>query len=104
MGMICRECGNPLPENSKRRRRFCGDCLKKHQRENYKRYYYAHKADENLYSKETYIFYKERGICVSCHHERAVVLPDGKRLARCQRCLERGNESQRRSRRKKKKA
>ena len=99
----CEECGKPLPFGASSLTRFCSDCSKKHRAKNARDYYWKHKDELDAASVETYYWYKERGICVNCHRREAEVLPDGKRLVRCKKCLAKGQKYQRKCRRKKKK-
>lgn len=98
----CVECGKPLPLESSIRTKFCGDCLREHHKASAKTYYWEHKADVDASAAETYHWYKERGICVSCHSEKVLVFPDGKKSVRCARCLALGQKAQKKQRKKKK--
>jgi hypothetical protein len=99
----CKECGNPLPLGAPTWTRFCADCRKKHRLKNARDYYWRHKDELDASSVETYHWYKDRGICVNCHRREAEVLPDGTKLARCKKCLAKGQKAQRKFRRKKNK-
>ena len=99
----CRECGKPLPVNAPVRTKYCSNCLREHHKVSSKNYYRKNKDEIDAAAAETYHYFKDHGICVSCHRRDAFVLPDGSKSPRCKHCLELGQKAQRRMRRKKKK-
>ena len=64
----CKECGEPLPDDAPKRKRFCQKCIAKHHREE---------------ESEMVRYYKSRGICPRC---RARYAAEGR--VHCESCLE----------------
>jgi len=71
-GRLCKECGNPLPEDAPIRTQFCPNCLARHIREQRKRYRQTHAEQLREEGRKNREFCKEHGICIRCQHEKVV--------------------------------